>query len=252
MNIDESYRRILDGLPTMSAADQATVAARYARTRDPRDAERLVLGNLRLVVKIACELGGPNRRDLMDLVQEGNAGLTRAVHLFDVKHGAKLSTYAAWWIRAYIMRHMMDTSRMVRMSSTREGRRRFFDHTLPGPDRSLDAPVRPERDGDRRTGTLLGDLFADDDDLRPDVRCEVDDYRLRIREAIAAFSPKLTRRERGIFEMRLLRDEPARLSDVGRRFGISGERARQLEARVRGDLRDFVTEALGEAAPAAA
>jgi RNA polymerase sigma-32 factor len=252
MSIDDSYRRILDGIPTMSADDQAVVAARYARTRDPRDAERLVLGNLRLVVKIARELGGPQRRDLMDLVQEGNAGLTHAVHLFDAKHGAKLSTYAAWWIRAYIMRHMMDTSRIVRMSSTREGRRRFFDHTLPDPDRSLEAPTRPERDSDRGTRAPLGDLLADEDDRRPDVRCELDEYRSRVREAITAFSPTLERRARGIFEMRLLREEPARLSDVGRRFGISGERARQLETRVRGQLRDFITAALGETAPAAA
>jgi RNA polymerase sigma-32 factor len=252
MSIDESYRRILDGLPTMSAADQAKVAARYARTRDPRDADRLVLGNLRLVVKLARELGGPHRRDLMDLVQEGNAGLTHAVHRFDPKHGAKLSTYAAWWIRAFIMRHMMDTSRMIRISSTREGRRRFFDHTLPDPDRSLDAPIRSERHGDRSAGAALVDLIADDDAHRPDVRCEADEYRLRTRQAIAAFSPTLERRERGIFQMRLLREKPARLSDVGRRFGISGERARQLEARVRHRLCDFVAEALGETASAAA
>jgi len=252
MTIDESYRRLLDSTPTMLAADQAAVAARYARTRDPRDADKLVLGNLRLVMKIAGELGGRHRVDMMDLIQEGNAGLTVAVHRFDPKRGAKLSTYAALWIRAYIMRHLMDMSRIVRVSSTRDGRRRFFARTLPGPDTSLDAATRRDQDGDRSPGSARLDRFTDDDSRRPDVRCESEEYRLRLRETIAAFPPTLDPRARGIFEMRLLRDKPARLADVGRRFGISGERARQLETRVRDGLRDFGSEALGETARAAA
>jgi RNA polymerase sigma-32 factor len=189
---------------------------------------------------------------MMDLIQEGNAGLAHAVKLFDPGRGAKLSTYAAWWIRAFIMRHLMDTSRMVRVSSTREGRRRFFDHTLPDPDLSLDAPARSERDGGWTAGRARVDFLADDEYDRPDVRCETDEYETRVRAAIAAYRPTLSRRERDIFEMRLLRERPARLADVGRRFGISGERARQLEARVRDGLRTFVAGALGEKERAAA
>ena len=145
--LDDHYSRLLARTPTMPAAEQKALAERYARTRDRRDAQRLVLGNLRLVVKLARELGGGYRGDLMDLVQEGNAGLTHAVERFDPKRGVKLSSYAALWIRAYIMRYLMDSSRMVRHTSTREGRRRFFDRTLPGIDVSLDAPVSCEHDG---------------------------------------------------------------------------------------------------------
>jgi len=83
MNLDDAYNRILDRTPVMSAEEQNAVAARYARTRDPRDADRLVMGNLRLVVKVARQLGGPHSRDLMDLVQEGNAGLVHAIRRFD-------------------------------------------------------------------------------------------------------------------------------------------------------------------------
>jgi len=124
MNLDDAYNRILDRTPVMSAEEQNAVAARYARTRDPRDADRLVMGNLRLVVKVARQLGGPHSRDLMDLVQEGNAGLVHAIRRFDPKRGVKLTSYAVWWIRAFIMRHLMETSRMVTFASTREGRRR--------------------------------------------------------------------------------------------------------------------------------
>jgi RNA polymerase sigma-32 factor len=250
MMLDPSYARTVDNIPTMPAAEQAMVAARYARTRDPRDAERLVLGNLRLVVKIARELG-PHRHDLMDLVQEGNAGLTHAVQRFDPTRGVKLTSYAAWWIRATIMRHMMATSRMVSFASTREGRRRYFDRSLPGPDQSLDERGRRQRDGGSLPGSLL-DRLADDDANRPDLRYEEREYDVRLQQALHAFRPTLDERGRGIFDLRLLRERPARLADVGKRFAVSGERIRQLEARVRGDLRSFVAGALGEPERAAA
>lgn len=251
MNLDETYARTLERTPIMSAAEQVEVAARYARTRDPRDADRLVLGNLRLVVKVARELG-PHRHDLMDLVQEGNAGLAQAVRRFDPRRGVKLSTYAVYWIRAYIMHYLMATSRMVSCASTREGRQRFFDNTLPGQDCSLDAPARSERDGDRIARRALRDLMPDDEGSRPDVLCEERDYREQVRRTVDAFRPTLDERRRGILEMRLLREKPARLEDVGKRFAVSGERVRQLEAGVRRDLRTLMTAAVGETARAAA
>jgi len=248
MNLDETYARALERIPVMSAAEQAEVAARYVRTSDPHDAERLVLGNLRLVVKLARELG-PHRRDLMDLVQEGNAGLAQAVRRFDPGRGVKLTTYAVFWIRAYIMHYLMATSRMVSCASTREGRRRFFERTLAGQDGSLDAPVRGERGGEQasgRSGPTIGDVIPDDEGGRPDVLCEEREYRARVRGTVAAFGPTLDRRQRGILEMRLLREKPARLADVGKRFSVSGERVRQLESGVRRNLRNFIAAALGE------
>ena len=243
MTLDPSYRRLLASIPTMTAADQSAAAARYAATRDPRDADRLVLGNLRLVVKIAYELGAHHRGDVMDAIQEGNAGLTHAVRRFDPKRGVKLSSYASWWIHAYIKRHLMQTSRIARFASTREGRRRYSDRTLPGPDISLDAPVRRRSDHGSAPTPLL-DVFVADDQDRPDVRVEEHEYRSTLQRAVAAFRPRLDARARGVLDMRLLRDEPARLADVGKRFGISGERARQLETRVRDGLRSFVEERL--------
>jgi RNA polymerase sigma-32 factor len=243
VKLDPFYRRLLASIPTMSAEDQRTVAKRYAVTRDRRDADRLVLGNLRLVLKIACELGAHYRGDLMDSIQEGTAGLTHAVRRFDPKRGVKLSSYASWWIRAYIKQHMRETSRIARFASTREGRRRYSDRTLPGHDISLDAPVR--RHGDHGSvPTPLLDIFVADDQDRPDVRVEEQEYRSTLQRAVAAFRPHLDERGRCVLDMRLLRDEPARLADVGKRFGISGERARQLETRVRDGLRTFVAERL--------
>jgi RNA polymerase sigma-32 factor len=240
MMLDEHYSRLLARTPTMPAAEQQALAERYAHSRDRRDAERLVLGNLRLVVKLAREIGGKYPSDLMDLVQEGNAGLTYAVERFDPKRGAKLSTYAAFWIRAYIMRYLMETSRMVRQTSTREGRRRFFDRSLPAMDVSLDAPVHSERDGVRdRAGTML-DRLADADDSRPDVLLERREYLARVRAAVVAFPQTIDERGGTILKMRTLSEKPARLADVGRRLAISGERARQLESRVLSGLREYL------------
>ena len=141
---------------------------------------------------------------------------------------------------------------MVTFASTREGRRRYFDRSLPGPDRSLDARATHREDGGSLPGHRLIDVLPDDDDRRPDVRCEEQEYRARLQDALDAFPPTLDARERGILEMRLLREKPVRLADVGRRFAVSGERARQLEERVRHSLRDFVADELGERARTAA
>ena len=242
MMLDDHYSRLLTRTPTMPAAEQQALAERYARSHDRHDAERLVLGNLRLVVKLARELGGRYRGDFMDLVQEGNAGLTHAVERFDPKRDVKLSTYAALWIRAYIMRYLMDTSRIVRHTSTREGRRRFFARTLPGSDVSLDAPVRHEHDGAwDSVGSMLESL-PDGDDCRPDVQVETREYLARVHEAVVAFPKTIDKRGGTILKMRTLSETPARLADVGRRLAISGERARQLEARVLTGLRAFLEE----------
>jgi RNA polymerase sigma-32 factor len=240
MMLDDHYSRLLARTPTMPADEQKTIAERYARTHDRRDAQRLVLGNLRLVVKLAREFGGGYRGDLMDLVQEGNAGLTVAVERFDPKRGAKLSSYAALWIRAYIMRCLMETSRMVRQTSTREGRRRFFDRTLPGGDVSLDAPTSHEHDGAWERGGSLLDNLAAEDETRPDVLLEKREYLARVREAVVAFPKTIDARGGTILKMRALSERPARLCDVGRRLAISGERARQLETRVLSGLREFL------------
>ena len=243
MRLDPSYAQMLARTPLMPADEQQSVAERHARTRSPSDAQRLVLGNLRLVLKIVRDLGGHRPRETMDMVQEGNAGLAYAVQRFDPKRGVKLSSYAAWWIRAYVLRYLMDSARIAHFSSTREGRKRFFAGTLPGPDRSLDAPAAPRGDGDGDPRPMWNVLAGDEQD-RPDVVVEEREYQERVRRAIADFEPTLDERQRTIFEARLLGDKPPRLADVGRRWAISAERTRQIERQIMDNLRGFVTRTL--------
>ena len=164
----------------------------------------------------------------------------------------KLSTYAAWWIRAYMIRHLMETSRMVRFASTREGRKRFFARTLPGPDVSLDAPIGGADDGSRTNGPGAIEAMPADDGVRPDLQTEQREMLARFQHAVAEFRPSLDARGRTIFDKRLLSESPAPLGVLARRFAVSGERVRQLEARVLGELRHFVGDALGEEMSAAA
>jgi RNA polymerase sigma-32 factor len=204
---------------------------RYARTRDRRLAERLVLGNLRLVVKVARRLGAGNQDDLMDLIQEGNAGLIHAVERFDPARGVKLSSYAVWWIRAFIIRQIMESSRMVRFSSTREGRRRFFARTLPEPDVRLDAAPG------------LAQRLAAEERYRPDVIVESREQAAAVRRALASFRATLDPRRRVILGARLLSERPPPLRVLARRFGVTGERARQLERETVARLRAYVARA---------
>src|SRR5450432_2543970 len=192
----------------LSREEEHEIAVEYVRTSDPRLSERLVTANLRLVVKIALEYRTA-RRNLLDLVQEGNVGLVHAVQKYDPHRGVKLATYAAWWIRAYILKFILSNARLVKLGTTQAQRRLFFglrrerarlegldgeavearqlaatfdvsekevvemERRLSGAEASLDAPGRGE-DGDGRS---RGEALTAEDALRPDVEVETKELR---------------------------------------------------------------------------
>ncbi len=262
--------------PVLSREDEHALALRYAETGDRDAAWRLVTANLRLVVKIAREYHR-SVFQLLDLVQEGNVGLMQAVKKFDPFKGVKLSTYAAWWIRAYIIRFIMENWRQVKLGTTQAQRKLFFnlakerqrltargiDPTprllarnlrvdekdvremsarMAGDDLSLDAPLRGE-DGESTSTRIanLEDASAPADDTLGDAQ-----LRRVFRDKLHAFAATLTdERERAIFEQRLLPPEgtdPLTLHEIGARFGLTRERARQIEAKLTTRLREYVRQ----------
>ena len=121
----QAYMAEVTRHPLLTREEEHTLAKKYQQTGDVQAAYRLVASNLRLVVKLAHEYHR-NPLSLLDLIQEGNIGLMQAVKKYDPDRGVKLSSYAAWWIRAYILRYIMDNWKMVKLGTTEAQRKLFF------------------------------------------------------------------------------------------------------------------------------
>jgi RNA polymerase sigma-32 factor len=272
-----SYLSEISRHPLLSREEEHELAVRFQQSGDVEAAYKLVASNLRLVVKIANEY----RRaafQVLDLVQEGNLGLMQAVKKYDPFKGVKLSSYAAWWIRAYIIRFLMENWRMVKLGTTQAQRKLFFnlakerekllargidptprllaknleveEHEveemsarMAGEDQSLDAPVHSG--GDESKETRL-DRMSSSAHAPPDEQLGDEQLRRIFREKLDAFAKTLTdEKERFIFGHRLLPPEgtePLTLQEIGNRYDLTRERARQIEARLTGRLRGFLQE----------
>jgi RNA polymerase sigma-32 factor len=255
----------------ISREEEHELAVRWVEEGDVEAARRMVLSNLRLVVKIAMEY----RRawtNTLDLIQEGNVGLMEAVQRYDPYQGVKLSSYAVYWVRAFILKYILDNMRSVRMGTTRASRKLFFrlnkekqelerqgfevspkllaerldvgeddvidmESRLSQPDLSMDAPIRRDEAG----GTTYGDMFATGGESAESVVGDREMHRL-FREAVDEFSRNLEERDRQILEERVLAEEPRTLAEMGKEFGVSRERVRQLEARIVKRLRSYMKE----------
>ncbi len=255
----------------LPSEEQTRIAKEYQRTGDLKLAYQLVTSNLRLVVKIAHEY----RRtafSLLDLIQEGNIGLMQAVKKFDPYRGVKLSSYAAWWIRAYIIRYVMENWRLVKIGTTRVQRRLFFNLRKekdklasmgfePGPkllaerlqvseadvidmdkrlgqeEVSLDAPVSDDNRG------AFGDRLPTHAQAT-DERLAQDELRKLLKEKLDQFGATLADREKLIFDQRLVAENPLTLQEIGDKYGISRERARQIESNVTRRLKAYLEKEL--------
>ena len=264
--------------PLLTREEEHELAVRLVEDDDAQAARRLIESNLRLVVKIAYEYRRAHR-NLLDLIQEGNIGLMQAVRKYDPYRGVKLSSYAAWWIRAYILKFILNNWRLVKIGTTQAQRKLFFnlrkekerleqlgfapepallaerldvrerdvvemETRMGSPEASLDAPLTsPDGEGAR----TRHDLVAGQDAERPDVRVEQSEFHKLLRDKLEAFAKTLKGREETIFRERWLTDSPLTLQQIGDRYGVSRERARQLEKRMLTRLRKFLEQEFGTA-----
>jgi len=272
-----AYLQELRNHPLLSRDEEHALAVRYARTGDAAAGRRLITANLRLVVKISQEYRRAHK-NLLDLIQEGNIGLIQAVQKYDPYRGVKLSSYAAWWIRAYILKFILANWRIVKIGTTQAQRKLFFnlrkerdklekmgfevearhlaaaldvserdvvemERRLGSSETSLDSPVRGHDGG----GRTQGDFVPAAPGVRPDFQVEVGEFQELLRHKLRAFGSLLKDRELDIFRERLLNDAPATLQEIGEKYGISRERARQIEERLKKKLRRFLESELGDA-----
>lgn len=268
----QAYMAEVQRHPLLTREEEVALARKYRETADVGAAYRLVASNLRLVVKLAHEYHR-NPLSLLDLVQEGNIGLMQAVKKYDPERGVKLSSYAAWWIRAYILRYIMDNWKMVKLGTTEAQRKLFFklrqeqeklisqgfeaspkllaerlnvseqdvvemDQRLGHDEMSIDAPLR----GDEESGATRADRYLPSGAMAVDERLGAEQLKALFREKLAEFSRTLEGKERYIFENRLTSDEPLTLQDIGDKYGVSRERARQIEAALINRMREFMRE----------
>lgn len=262
--------------PLLTPEEEKGYAIRYNETGDPEAAEKLVTANLRLVIKIAFQY---HRQwaNVLDLIQEGNVGLVEALSRYDPTRDIRFSSYAQYWIRAMILRFLLDNFRLVRLGSTRAGRKLFFqlqkerdrlvaqgitpssrmlaerlgvpesevnavDRHMRAPALSLHAPA-----GDEEDGRTLSEVVPESVPNDPEGTTARNELGEILNRKLAEFAATLTDdRERVIWETRLVAADAVSLSHLGEQFGVSKERIRQVEARMKKRLKSYLETELGD------
>lgn len=251
----------------LTREEEVQLGKRIQEEGDSEAAYQLVTSNLRLVVKIALEFQRVWMQNLLDLIQEGNIGLMQAVKKFDPYKNVKFSYYASFWIKAYILKFIMDNWRLVKIGTTQGQRKLFFklkkekqrlieqgfdpkpkllsqrlgvsereiidmDQRLDGWDVSLDSPVKEGSDTGRIEFISEGSASAEDRVAKKEIEA-------LLHNKVAVFRKQMTDRELEIFNQRIFSDTPVTLQEIGDRYGISRERVRQIEKNVIKKMREF-------------
>lgn len=255
--------------PLLTKEEEHELAVRYHETGDREAAQKLVTSNLRFVVKIAMEYSKFGAK-MIDLIQEGNMGLMQAVKEFNPYKGVRLITYAVWWIRGHIQEFLMRHYSMVRIGTTHNQRKLFYElqrsraqlermgmeagimqisgrlgipeeevkemsERVLQRDVSLDKPS----DFNERTTLLDSTSNATDTNAEDEIgrRQEIE----LLNRHLDKIRPELNERENFILDHRLLADEPLTLQQIGDQYGITREAARQLEAKLIGKIKKQMT-----------
>src|SRR5215813_6766276 len=254
----EEIRRV----PMLEPQDEFMLAKRWREHCDHEAAHQLVNSHLRLVAKIAMGYRGYDL-PISEVISEGNVGLMQAIKRFEPDKGFRLATYAMWWIRAAIQEYILRSWSLVKMGTTANQKKLFFNlrkakskisaleegDLLPdqvqviakrlgvteqnvidmnrrlGGDVSLNSPIREGEDSDE-----WQDRLVDESSTQESLLLESEEFEGR-RKALAEALTTLNERERRIFEARRLVDEPITLEGLADEFGVSRERVRQIEVR---------------------
>jgi RNA polymerase sigma-32 factor len=268
----QRYLAEIRRIPVLTREEEHELAVRWHEEGDRQAAYGLVAANLRLVVMIARDYKRAFH-NLLDLIQEGNVGLLEAIRNFDPYRGVRFPSYAVWWIRAYIIRYIMNNWRLVKIGTTQAQRRLFFnlqkererleregfspepkliaqrldvrekdvvemEQRLAARDLSVDTPAQ---DGDEST---LLDFLPGREQTAETVADE--EYHRLVRQTASEFGRTLEGKDLVVFERRLaplMRDEdPVTLQEIGDEFGVTRERVRQIEVRVKKKLGDYLRQ----------
>ncbi len=266
----QRYLQEIRNLPILSEEEERELAIRYKKYGDKEAAFRLIVSNLRLVVKIALEYHRYWTTNLLDLIQEGNVGLMQALQKFDPFRGIRFTSYASFWIRAYILKYIMDNWRLVKIGTTQAQRKLFYDlkkerqrleqmgfdptpkliaESLNVREEDVVSMTQRMEEGEISLDARLGEDSRETvGDLLPATESSLEDQvgkeeaRKLLLEKIEEFRQTLQGRERDIFENRMLSERPLTLRELGEKYGISPERVRQIEGEILKKIRAFLKE----------
>jgi RNA polymerase sigma-32 factor len=263
------YFEEINKYPILTKEEEAVIAKHYQDHQDKESAQKLVVSNLRLVVKIAMEYKRAYH-NILDLIQEGNLGLMRAVQKYDLDKGTRFTSYASWWIRAYILKHIIDNFRLVKIGTTQAQKKLFYnlmkekqkmeamgftpktkllserldvkekeiiemEQRISRGDMSLDAPS-PSLDGKSNM-----EMFSNEDESAED-QAVAEDLKQRLFENLDEFVKGLKEKEKKVFLERLYAEVPKTLQEIADNYGITRERIRQIEEKVIEKLKIFFGE----------
>jgi RNA polymerase sigma-32 factor len=253
--------------PFLSKEEELQLIHDFQETGNRDAAIKLILSNLRVGVAIAREYMHAGA-DMLDLIQEGNVGLMQAIRKFDPSKGVRFYSYAAWWVRAYILRYLLNNYRLVKIGTTQDQRKLFYnlnkekrnlerqgyvtdpklladrlhvrerevvemEQRLGSWDVSLDQPLGPDSE-DTLMEVLPSQATPADEQLAEE------ELRELFRRKLGGFASTLDDRYADILRNRILSENPMTLDDIGRKYNISRERARQLEEKIIKRLREYM------------
>ncbi len=265
-----AYLREIAHFPLLQPEEELSLARQFRDHGDEKAAFQLISSHLRLVVKIAMSFQRRWMQNTLDLIQEGNIGLIKALQKFDPEKGIKFSYYSAFWVKAYILKYIMDNWRLVKLGTTQAQRKLFYnlnkerqrlqtlgfdtssevlsenlnvslqdidemDQRLAAGDASLNVPIHDDTDSSRME--MLPSLS-------PGIEKQLAENEISqiLLENLKKYEPMLSDKEKMILQERLLSDSPMTLRDIGEKYNITRERVRQIEQRLLEKLRGYLTK----------
>ncbi len=263
----QSYLNEINRYKLLNRDQEVELGKRIQEEEDQEAAYIMTTSNLRLVVKIALEFQRIWMQNLLDLIQEGNIGLVQAVKKFNPYKNVKFSYYASFWIKAYILKFIMDNWRMVKIGTTQGQRKLFFrlkkekarlieqgfdpkpkllserlgvsekevvdmDQRLDNWDLSLDEPLKNDSNTER-IEFINVETDSSEDRI---AKKEIEDI---LHTKVNEFKKTLNARELDIFERRIFSDSPKTLQQIGEEYSISRERVRQIENNILKKMKTF-------------
>lgn len=255
----------------LTREEEKELGIRVREKNDKEAAYRLVTSNLRLVVKIAMDFHRYWTKSLLDLIQEGNVGLLQAAQKFDPYRNIKFSYYASFWIKAYMLKFIMENWKLVKIGTTQNQRKLFFNlskerdklisqgyepetrllaerldvkeeevtemsQRLGGGEVSLNAPV--SHDGK----DVFGSFLPDPDEVAIDEQLSQKEDRNLLLTKLTEYRENLSGKELDIFDNRIMAEKPLTLQELGDRYHISRERVRQIQERIVKNIKKWLIE----------